>query len=480
MLALQVPTIDLNAVLIKELRQELRVRGFVWSFIGFHIAMILFTLASFAAQDLQRDFDFMLSISWFWAMLAIPLFIAAPMRGFTAFRKEASAKELELIFLTRTSSWHIAFYKWVALCLQGVLLLTAALPYVIVRYVVGSLDLIDAFVAMGILLLATMLLTAGALVISAQNMHRPRFSFFRVIIALVIGLPFANQVIVFAFYGFSHLGPVSFTTGANTLVVLVSALLLLLLLLEFAASHIASRAENHAAIKRLLGVLTLATGALFHALGIGEPWFVYTGVGLYLLVICITALCEAPTYVQSIYAPLVRGGAWKRCLGLWLYPGWSSAVVYTISMCLLFYAAMAWMHHEPFVKMVLGGGALAAGLCLPLVFTHLLWPSLRQKWWAYLLIQAALFIISFFIVREAPRHACSALETTDYIVSLLPLSALTRVFEPRRFCPVNEATALAAIGIFLLLALPWLRVWRQVRDTERRTRAALEEQPQHV
>jgi hypothetical protein len=442
--------------------------------------MILFTLASFAAHDLQRDFDFMLSIPWFWAMLAIPLFIAAPMRGFTAFRKEASAKELELIFLTRTSSWQIAFYKWCALCLQGVLLLTAALPYVIVRYVIGSLDLIEAFVSMGILLLATMLLTAASMVISAQNMHRPRSSIFRVIIALVIGLPFANQILVFAFYGFSHVGPVRFTTGANTLVVLVSALLLLLMLLEFAASHIASRAENHAAIKRLLGVLALATGALFHALGLGEPWFIYTGVGLYLLIICISALCEAPTYVQSIYAPFVRDGAWKRCLGLWLYPGWSSAVVYTISMCVLFYAAMAWMHHESLVKMALGGGAVAAGLCLPLVFTHFLWPSLRQKWWAYLLIQAVLFIISFFIIREAPRHACNALQTTDYLVSLLPISAFTRAFEPRRFCPVNQATALASIGIFLLLALPWLRVWRQVRDTEHRTRAALEEQPQHV
>ena len=480
MLALQVPTIDLNAVLIKELRQELRVRGFVWSFIGFHLAMILLTLASFAAQDLQGDWNIMLSTSWFWAMLTIPLFIAVPMRGFTAFRKEATAKELELIFLTRTSSWQIAFYKWCALCLQGVLLLTAALPYVIVRYVVGSLNLIEAFVSMGVLLLVTMLLTAAALVISAQNMHRPRFSIFRVIIALVIGLPFANRILIFAFYGFSHVGPLGFTPSANTLAVLVSSLLLLLLLLEFAASHIASRAENHAAIKRLLGALALATGVLFHVAGLGDPRFIYTGVGLYLLMICISALCEAPTYVQSIYAPFVRGGAWKRCLGLWLYPGWCSAMVYTISMCVLFYVAMAWMRHAPPALMALRGVAVAAGLCLPLVFTHLLWPSLRQKWWAYLLIQAALFIISFLAIHEAPRHACTALRTTDYIVSLLPISALTRVFEPRRFCPVNTAMALSSISIFLLLALPWRRVWRQVRDTEGRARAALEEHPQHV
>lgn len=94
MLALPHMPLDLNAILIKELRQELRVRGFVWSFIGFHIAMILITLSSFAAPESQRGWTTLLNPTLFWMILAVPLFISMPIRALTAFRKEANTKEL--------------------------------------------------------------------------------------------------------------------------------------------------------------------------------------------------------------------------------------------------------------------------------------------------------------------------------------------------------------------------------------------------
>ncbi|ETX04225.1 hypothetical protein [Candidatus Entotheonella palauensis] len=478
MLALNRIPVDLNAILIKELRQELRVRGFVWSFIGFHIAMIIFTLSTFTAPDPDNVWTSMWSTALFWMMLAIPLFIIVPARAFTAFSKEANAKELELIFLTRTSSRQIVFYKWCALCLQGILLLTAALPYVIVRYVVGSLDLLDAFNSLGLLFLSTMLLTAVALVISAQSAHRRRFSAFRIIVCLVIGLPFANQIILFFVFGFSRLSIFGSISGTGSpIVAFIYAMFLLLLLFEYAASHISTQAENHASVKRILGMLALGTGWIFHAAGLGNPGLINISVGLYLLLICINALCEDPIDVQSIYAPFVKGSSWKRYVGIWLYPGWPSGVVYTVSMCVLYFTAMPMMHQAP---LQLGGVATAAGLCLPILFTNTLWPRFRKKWWPYLLVQTVLLIVSFALIQDAPRHSCPTLYGTDYISSLFPISAVVLIFESRRFCPVNEVTGLASIGIFLLLALPWWRAWRHVRDTENRTRAALEEHPQHV
>jgi len=195
--------------------------------------------------------------------------------------------------------------------------------------------------------------------------------------------------------------------------------------------------------------------------------------------ICISALCEEPVYVQSIYAPFMRGSAWKRYLGVWFYPGWPSGAVYTLSICVLFFTTMSWMRYTPLPESQFGGIAVAAGLCLPLVFANVLWPHLHKKWWLYVLVQAVLLIGSFALVQKAPRHTCSTLYGTDYTLSLLPISAFALAFESRRFCPVPGATALASIGIFLLLALPWWRVWQQVRHTENRSRAALEEQRQH-
>lgn len=481
MLALNPISGDLNAILIKELRQELRVRGFVWSFIGFHIAMIVITLSSFAVSESQRGWTMLMSPTLFWMMLAIPLFISVPVRALTAFRKEANAKELELIFLTPTSSWQIVFYKWLALCLQGILLLTAALPYVIVRYVVGSLDLLDAFTSLGLLLLIAMLLAAAALVFSAQNANRPLFSVFRIILILFIGVPLANQMIIFAFLGFSRsFGFLGSMLGSDIpVMVFVYAILVLLLLLEWAASYIANQAENHAYVKRMLGIMALVIGWIFHAADIGNPWLINTSVGLYLLLICINALCEGSVDLQCIYAPFVQGGAWKRHLGMWFYAGWPSGVVYTTSICVLFFATMPGLHHKSLPSMPLVGLVVAAGLCLPLVFATTMWPRLNKKWWPYCLVQSVLLIGTIALVQEAPRHSCSTWYGTDYLASLFSISALALVFERHKFCPVYPLTMTASIGIFLLLALPWWRAWRRVRDTENRTRTALEEHRQH-
>lgn len=369
---------DLNAILVKELRQELRVRGFVWSFVGFHIVMIALTFTAFTTTDQPSDWSIVHG-GLFWTVLAVPLFITMPLRAFTAFSKEANAKELELIFLTRTSSWQIVFYKWLALCLQGTLLLTAALPYAIVRYVVGSLDILDAFTSLGILLLIAMLLTAVVLVVSAQRVKHPRFSVFTIVVGLFIGLPLLQNVIAFVFLGaLSGYGGLRLFAGAGMpIVLLIYAAFFLILFLAFSASQIAPPAENHAVMKRLLGISALVTGLFLHGLGLSQAWVIEVFTGLFLLLICICALCEEPVYVQSIYAPFVQGSAWKRCLGMWLYPGWPSGVVYTISICVLFFATMPTVRQLPI--MPLGGVAIAAGLCQPLVLGNLFWPRHRKK-----------------------------------------------------------------------------------------------------
>ncbi len=469
---------DLNAILVKELRQELRVRGFVWSFVGFHIAMIVLTLSSFATPDKPNDWG-IVHDGLFWAVLALPLFVTMPMRAFTAFRKEANAKELELIFLTRTSSWQIVFYKWFALCLQGTLLLTAALPYVIVRYAVGSLDILDAFTSLGLLLLIAMLLTAAILVISAQQMHRSRFSVFTILVGLFIGLPILNNIfILFIFRGFfGGRGWAPLTGSSTSIVLLLYAAFFLLLCLAFSAAHIAPPAENHAMIKRLLGISALVAGLISHGLGLSQAWVINLLTGLYLLPICICALCEDPVYVQSVYAPFVQGSAWKRFIGRWLYPGWPSGAIYTVSICVLFFATMPIMRHLP--MMPLGGLAIAAGVCLPLVIANLLWPRYRSKWWLYVAVQAALLLGAIALAQEAPHHACKAPMGTDYIVSLFPIISFIPSVA-KKFCPVYEVTGIASAAILLLLAFQWWRAWRSVRDTVDRTRTALKEHPQHA
>ncbi len=178
---------DLNAVLVKELRQELRVRGFVHAFVWFHVAMIGLTMVSLASRP--TDASMLGSSVFFWVILAIPLLLVIPIRAFAAFSKETTANELELIFLTRLSSWHMVFFKWAALCLQGTLLLTAALPYAIVRYFVGSLNILDAFRMLALFLLLMMILSALAIRVSAWRSKHGRLSLLVIILGILFGLP---------------------------------------------------------------------------------------------------------------------------------------------------------------------------------------------------------------------------------------------------------------------------------------------------
>ncbi len=481
MLALPAIAGDLNAILVKELRQELRVRGFVWSFVGFHIAMIVLTLSSFAMQGNHRDWV-IINNGLFWAILGVPLFIAMPLRAFTAFSKEAHAKELELIFLTRASSWQVVFYKWFALCLQGTLLLTAALPYAIVRYVVGSLDMLDAFTSFGVLMLCAMLLTAAILVVSAQQMHRKRFSIFTIIVGLFIGLPLLNNIFVFfVFRALSRGSGLTPLSGMGTpIALLIYAAFFLLLFLSFSASHIAPPAENHAVLKRLLGISALGVGLVLHGLGLAQPLLIDVIVGVYLLLICTTALCEEPIYVQSIYAPFVQGGSWRRLLGLWLYPGWPSGALYTISVCALFFTTMPAPRHMTPQVVSFGFVAIAGGLCLPLVLGNLLWPRYRKKWWLYMSIQLLFLGLGAAMIQNARPDGCNGFETTDFFASLLPITSFTMSFDSHRFCPVLWVTSSVLLVTFALFAHQCQREWRRIRDTENLAHAALKEHAQHA
>ena len=76
----------------------------------------------------------------FWTFVSILLLMIMPLRGFGTVYNEVKENTIELIFLTRLSAWRIVAGKWGALCFQTLLLFSALLPYVVLRYFLGSID----------------------------------------------------------------------------------------------------------------------------------------------------------------------------------------------------------------------------------------------------------------------------------------------------------------------------------------------------
>ena len=118
----------------------------------------------------------------FWALLIFFLVIAMPALGFGTLSGEIKGNTLDLLLLTRLTAFGIAFGKWAALFLQGALVVCSVLPYLILRYFVGGMNLTLELIAMAWVLFANGLLTAGAVAFSPYI----RYCLVRIVLLFVL------------------------------------------------------------------------------------------------------------------------------------------------------------------------------------------------------------------------------------------------------------------------------------------------------
>ena len=164
----------LSPMVVKELRQGMRSRIFVAAFYLTQLLMILSTvfglIAASRTENVPSDlFGFLSGLFWF--MVSVPLLFVMPLLGFGALHTEMKAGTLELVFLTRLSAWRIVAGKWTALMAETLLLVCAILPYVILRYFLGGVNIIEDLQSLFFLLLASALLTAATLAMSPYRVQ---------------------------------------------------------------------------------------------------------------------------------------------------------------------------------------------------------------------------------------------------------------------------------------------------------------------
>ncbi|MCE9518614.1 MAG: hypothetical protein K8R87_03475, partial [Verrucomicrobia bacterium] len=157
----------LSPILVKELRQGLKSKVFTGSFIVMQVVMIVTMGLRLLEQSESgigsgSGFD-----SFFWAMLWLPLLLLMPARGLRALSDESRENTFDLVQLTKMTALRIAFGKWLALFAQTLLLVAALLPYAVLRYYFGGVDVLNDLIIIAHMLMASMVLTAGAVVLSA-------------------------------------------------------------------------------------------------------------------------------------------------------------------------------------------------------------------------------------------------------------------------------------------------------------------------
>jgi hypothetical protein len=128
-----------NPVVVKDLRQGLRTGSFVFSFLAVQICMSLLFLVSLA-NALGARSNRVVSM-WMWVVLGIMLFVYYPLQAFATLRREKKLNTIELMLMTPLGSHRVVYGKWFALLAQLLVILSGLLPYLILRYYLGGVEI---------------------------------------------------------------------------------------------------------------------------------------------------------------------------------------------------------------------------------------------------------------------------------------------------------------------------------------------------
>lgn len=460
----------LSPILIKELRQGMRARVFGITFITVQALMI--TTVGIGLMMASYGETAQMTGVFFWLMIGLPVLIVLPFSGFKSINGEVTGHTLELIQLTHLNAWRIMWGKWLAIVAQVLLLMCAVLPYAVLRYFMGRVNIAGDLQGLGAMLLASVTLTAVMVGLSSLENRLARA-------LIMVGFFFGLQILSPLVIGLTASGGmVSLPSGFSLLAFTVfSCAVIIVLMLKIGAGRIAPLSENHTTGKRLLGVFIWAT-ALLASLFLSN----FQGVGFYAFLGCIPifigALIEEEPQYQNIYRPFVRRGIFGRFLGRFLYPGWPAGIVYLGTMLLgfLFSLLVVTKFDHLLYSSALFVGVLGCFL-VPALFLRILPLRGDNAAVVFFVFQAVGFALGMLALGMAdfikfPMTELAALHPLGAVIGLLKLGSSASPSEIWIFVPaLFLTTGVTVIGLAIYL----LAAWRRMSHREKQSILAQDE-----
>lgn len=401
----------LSPMLVKELRQGLRSPLFVWGLIAMNL--FLSAVVPFTMEDPSEESLHMAFFGGYCVLVCGLL----PLRAAGALHDELRGQTIDTLILTRLNGWRITLGKWLAVVAQQILVAITVLPYLIVRYFAGGLDIPSELAWLGIFLLAGI---GSAAVLTGFSWIR--YFLFRA--ALMMGMTFITGTfcysvleVMYGRYGRGDfLGEFYSRMGWHgILLVLAPVVHLAFWCLDLGAAQVGGVVEHRSVRRRLTGLgFVLFYLLLAGTYGAGSRFFdpetfvLVTGVILAFTVglLVLQALLEVPVNLVSVVTPWIRKGWWGRLASRFLATGWPSGVLYSLfllGICLAAFGIGAnWMlragtsHNlgdilrpDAISFGVAGFGAVIGMIPLPLVLWQLFFRR-RLPWhlWIYGLLLA--------------------------------------------------------------------------------------------
>ncbi len=454
----------LSPIIVKELRQGLRTKVFVALFITTQVLMTLLVALSLTATS--REINAEASSGFFWFFIALPVVVILPFRGFGAVGAEIKANTLDLILLTRLSARRIIIGKWLAIVAQTALFVFAILPYAVLRYFLGGVNLVDDLIVLGWMLFASAILTGITVGISPFQNRVTRVLFW---FAIIFGGQFA--LVVPAMIGLGGGSVVAGASAAATwsvpLAIGFVGILVLLFMLELGASKIAPEAENHAIGKRLIGLVVLLAATVFTVLDTAAALPVTTAACVLGLLGLFGAICEPVRLNAGLYRPFKRHGFPGRIAGRLFTPGWPSGTLFAL--LYLAISAALLVANEAFDDSRAVAAFLGAcgALIFPAALTRLFVPRTRHALIIYIGIQT-FCVVSALVILILDNIFESAFAMVS---AILPTSGLIVIM----FGELEQSEAPVLSGIYALILAASVAIllfrsrseWKQIAALEK-------------
>ncbi len=310
----------LSPMVVKELRQSMRTKAFTMLFLFLQVILGFGLLAGVVGTGSDVGGMFSRMVFFVFGIVAL---ILQPLRGAGAVWGEMKDGTLEIMSLTRLRSVRIVFGKWASLVSQTGLMLLATLPYLVMRYFLGGMQLFAELMMMAMVFLLSGALTAVTVGFSANRSVIVRW--LAPVLLVPFGLMFLSGAIwsgfdeMVEFFSFQD-DAVNVVLGALTL----GALFFGYYIFEMGVSQIAPLSENHTIRKRLVTLgFMLGIGLL---LGFSDEAKMGTTIVLLVLsaLFAMDIVSEVPVCLPRVAEPYVKRGVLGKLFGRFFYPGWHS------------------------------------------------------------------------------------------------------------------------------------------------------------
>ncbi len=267
----------LNPILVKEARQALRSRQFVFTFLMMLAAGWLWSiigLASigpsvyYAAEGPRMLFVYHL-------ILSFPLLVVAPYSAFHSLSSERQDRTYELLSITALGARQILSGKMCAIMLQMMVYLSAIFPCLAFTYLLRGLDIFTIVVIVTYTCLLSLALSVTGLLLGAIAPLRQRHIGMSVILAIALfAALFIENIIIYNLVYYGGLTVVSSEFWMIQIIVASAFASYFAVVFLAARSQLLPASENRSTALRwalVAAQLTFVAWMSFATLGSGEP-----------------------------------------------------------------------------------------------------------------------------------------------------------------------------------------------------------------